>query len=122
MCLPFASRLVRVSFHGGSHRAPSASAFQVFAGVVLVPLANASHLGKLQVSVGGVTHGCGCKRCKQVEGDHSATSATDSFLVPRMLSLTQARRGRWGQTGTFLPTLSPVDSLPTAYLLNVANL
>lgn len=53
MCLPVAGRLARVSFHGGSHRAPSASAFQVFAVVVLVPLANASHLGKPQVSVGG---------------------------------------------------------------------
>ena len=35
-------------FPGGSHRAPSASTFQVSAGImlVIVPLANASHMGE----------------------------------------------------------------------------
>lgn len=82
MCLPSSSRLARASFHRGSHRAPSASAFQGSAAIILVPLANGSYIGKPHVSVGGnyprVWVQGGVNELETI----LQQPVTDSFLVP----------------------------------------
>lgn len=103
MHLPSPSRLARASFHRDGHRAPCASAFQVSAAVILVGLANASGIGKPQVSVGGSYPGVWIQGGVNKFETILQQSVSDSFLVPRMLSLTQAWRGRCGQTRMFLP-------------------
>lgn len=109
-------------------RAPSASAFQVSAAIMFVPvpLANASHMGKPRVIVGGSYSRV------YMQGSVNKLEAivqqcvTVSFLVPQdALSDPGVEWQVWVDMhvlpGFSLP-VSFVDSLPPAYPLNAANL